>query len=331
MSRPLMIFLSLLSCLLLVPFLISAQQKDSSYQAKRNAQGVKMIQVAGKYQVWTQKVGQGKIKLLLLHGGPVNTHEYMENFPERLNPAEVEVYFYDQLGSYHSDQPGDSTLWHIDRFVEEVEQVRQGLGLKDFYLLGHSWGGMLALEYAAKYGQHLKGLIVSNMGYRASSHNAYRRGLYSSIANSHEVRSLLEQKQQGGNVPDSVIKQVISKRFEEQHVLRLSQPPEPYDRNYQHINRKDQFRFALLNEMDQWDFSNRLALVQMPTLLLGAKYDFIPTGDYYQMSKRMRQSRVYICPEGSHFAMWDDSQHYFEALIRFFKDVEDKKFTKNNK
>lgn len=316
--------------LTLVPCLLFAQQKDSSYQAKLNAEGVKLITIEGKYRVWTQQVGQGSIKLLLLHGGPANTHEYLENFPPHLNPSDVEVYFYDQLGSYHSDQPNDSSQWRIERFVEEVEQVRQGLGLEGFYLYGHSWGGMLALEYAAKYGQYLKGLVVSNMGYRASSHNAYRIGLYSAIArSSREGRALMEQRQQGVNVADSVAYQVVGKRFDQQHVLRLKQEPQPYQRNEQHINRKH--RAPLLRQMDHWDFSPRLASVQKPTLLLGAKYDFIPVGDYYQMSKKIPQSRVYICPAGSHFAMWDDTEHYFEALIRFLKDVETGKFYKTKK
>jgi proline iminopeptidase len=295
-----------------------------------NAEGVKLITVEGKYRVWTQQVGQGSIKLLLLHGGPANTHEYLENFPQHLNPADVQVYFYDQLGSYHSDQPDDSSLWRIERFVDEVEQVRQGLGLEGFYLYGHSWGGMLALEYAAKYGQYLKGLVVSNMGYRASSHNQYRRSLYYSIAGStKEGRAILEQRQQGVNVTDSVAYQVIGKRFDQQHYLRLAQEPEPFQRNDKHITRKDMT--PLWREMDQWDFSPQLASIQTPTLLLGAKYDYIPTGDYYLMSKKIPKSRVYICPKGSHFAMWDDTEHYFEALIRFLKDVETGKFNKNRK
>jgi pimeloyl-ACP methyl ester carboxylesterase len=149
-------------------FIIQSQhaqdQKDSTYFAKMSALGTRMIPVYnGKYKVFTQKVGDGEIDLLLLHGGPGNTHEYFENFPDSLRKLGVTVYFYDQLGSYFSDTPDDSTIWNIERLVMEVEEVRVGLGLDSFYLLGHSWGGMLAELYAAKYGQHLKGLILSNV------------------------------------------------------------------------------------------------------------------------------------------------------------------------
>ena len=88
--------------------------------------------------------------MLLLHGGPAATHEYFEAF-DSFFPAEgIEYIYYDQLGSAYSDQPNDDRLWTIDRFVDEVEQVRRALHLdrSNFCLLGHSWGGMLAMEYA---------------------------------------------------------------------------------------------------------------------------------------------------------------------------------------
>ena len=131
--------------------------------------GVKMIPIqtpSGEFQVWTKRVGNNpRIKVLLLHGGPGATHEYFEGFDSFFPQASIEYYYYDQLESAYSDQPNDTSLWHIDRFVEEVEQVRKALNLDqdNFYLYGQSWGGILALEYALKYQDHLKALIISNM------------------------------------------------------------------------------------------------------------------------------------------------------------------------
>src|SRR5688572_18989545 len=105
--------------------------------------GVKMIPIHnGKFKVWTKRMGNNpKIKVLLLHGGPANTHEYFESFDSFFPPEGIEYYYYDQLGSYYSDQPIDSSLWTIERFVEEVEEVRKALRLDstNFYLLGNSW------------------------------------------------------------------------------------------------------------------------------------------------------------------------------------------------
>jgi len=131
--------------------------------------GVKMIPITtpkGNFKVWTKRIGNNpRIKILLLHGGPGFTHEYLECFDSYLPKEGIEYYYYDQLGSYFSDQPKDNSLWELDRFVDEVEQVRKSLNLdKDnFYLYGQSWGGILALEYALKYQENLKALIISNM------------------------------------------------------------------------------------------------------------------------------------------------------------------------
>ena len=141
---------------------ITAQEYFNYSDTGVQAGGVKMIPIEtaiGKFKVWTKRIGNNpRVKVLLLHGGPAMTHEYMECFESFFPKQGFEFYEYDQLGSYYSDQPTDSSLWVIPRFVEEVEQVRKSLGLhsNNFYLLGNSWGGMLAMEYALKYQDNLK-------------------------------------------------------------------------------------------------------------------------------------------------------------------------------
>jgi proline iminopeptidase len=104
--------------------------------------GIRMLPVVnGKYKVWTKRVGKGSIKLLVLHGGPGGNHVMLGALAYFLPEAGVEVYFYDQLGCGYSDRPDDMSLWTVDRYVEEVEEVRRGLGLDNFILYGHSWGG----------------------------------------------------------------------------------------------------------------------------------------------------------------------------------------------
>src|ERR1017187_3212690 len=121
---------------------------------------------AGQYGVWLKRVGSNPdLRVLLLHGGPGATHEYLEACDSYLPAAGVEYYYYDQLGSGFTAPPAGPALWEPDRFVDEVEQVRQALGLSrdNFVLFGHSWGGILAVEYALRYQQHLRGLVISNM------------------------------------------------------------------------------------------------------------------------------------------------------------------------
>src|SRR5690349_11744040 len=111
-------------------------------------EGAEFVQLNNGFHVWTKRIGQGPITILTLHGGPGCTHEYFECFEQFFSKEHYQIIFYDQLGSYHSDQPDDPSLWTVERFCEEVEQVRQALNLENFYLYGQSWGGLLAIEYS---------------------------------------------------------------------------------------------------------------------------------------------------------------------------------------
>ena len=136
--------------------------------------GERMIPIeGGKYRVWTRRVGASNIKVLTLHGGPGASHLYLNCFEDFLPQAGIEFYFYDQLGSLFSDNPNDPNLWTLARYTDEVEQVRRSLGLENFILYGHSWGGMLAYEYALKYPQHLRAVVISNMVASISRYEAY--------------------------------------------------------------------------------------------------------------------------------------------------------------
>ena len=160
-----------------ITFFVSCQKATTDNQStyfektKDSIQngGIQVIPITtskGTFNVWTKRIGNNpKIKLLLLNGGPGATHEYFECF-ENFLPAEgIEINYYDQLGCGNSDNPNDVALWDLSRYVEEVEQVRKALHLdaSNFYMLGHSWGGILAMEYALKYQHNMKGLIISNM------------------------------------------------------------------------------------------------------------------------------------------------------------------------
>src|SRR3954447_10553982 len=141
--------------------------------------GARMIEVAtpaGKFHVWTRRVGNNpRLKVLLLHGGPAMGHDYLEAFDSFFPGEGIEYIYYDQLGAGLSDRPDDDDLWTTPRFVEEVEQVRKALHLdkSNFCLFGHSWGGLLAIEYALKYQSILKCLVISNMMDSIPAYNRY--------------------------------------------------------------------------------------------------------------------------------------------------------------
>lgn len=123
---------------------IKANYLDFSKRDDQFTGGIKMIPIKtpkGTFKVWTKTVGNNPtIKVLLLHGGPGLTHELYEAFDGYFPNESIEYIYYDQLGSYYSDQPNHNSLWTNERFVEEVEQVRKALGCDNtnFYVLGQS-------------------------------------------------------------------------------------------------------------------------------------------------------------------------------------------------
>ncbi len=205
--------------------------------------GIRLIPIetpAGTFKVWTKQFGHNpRIRVLLLHGGPGATHEYWECL-ESFFPAEgIEFIYYDQLGSAYSDQPSDTSLWQVARFVEEVEQVRRALHLTEdnFYLLGHSWGGLLAMEYALKYQKHLKGLIISNMMSRAPAYDHYAETVLAKKLDPAVLKEIRALEARGA-YQDPRYQQLLFKHFYTRFVCRLplDRWPDPVNRAFKHIN-----------------------------------------------------------------------------------------------
>src|SRR6478672_756529 len=288
--------------------------------------GIRMITVDGKYKVWTKKVGAGKIKVLTLHGGPGVTHEYFECFEDFLPQAGVEFYYYDQLGSFYSDQPDDKSLWTIDRFREEVEQVRKALGLEDFYLYGQSWGSMLAIEYALKYQKHLKGLVLSSMTASIPSYMSYANKLKAALPK--DVLATLEKYEATGNYDAPEYQQAMMEQVYKRHVCRVDPWPDPVDRAFKHANlqiyntMQGPNEFVVTGTFKDWDRWADLPKITVPTLVIGAKHDEMNPDDIRREATLLPHSRLAICENGSHLAMWDDQEAYFRHLIGFLKDVE---------
>lgn len=304
---------------------------DNSGREDALSGGARMIPIhtpVGDFKVWTKRVGNNpKIKVLLLHGGPGATHEYFEAFDSYFPGAGIEYYYYDQLGSAYSDQPDDARLLDTARFVEEVEQVRQALKLDrdNFYLLGHSWGGILAMEYALKYQQHLKGLIISNM---MSSIPAYNRYAEKVLMPQMDPAALAEAKRmEAAKAFDDPRYMALLQPHYEQHILRMpmAQWPDPVNRAFAKLNKKVYVPMQGPSELGasgillDWDRTADLAKIEVPTLVIGARYDTMDPTFMEMMSKRLPHGQYLYCPQGSHMAMYDDQATYVPGVIRFLR------------
>jgi proline iminopeptidase len=298
--------------------------------------GVKMIPIetpVGKFNVWTKKFGSNpRIKVLLLHGGPAFTHEYLECFESFFPNEGFEMYEYDQLGSYYSDQPKDSSLWVTERFVEEVEQVRKALGLtKDnFYLYGNSWGGILAMEYALKYQDNLKGLIISNMMASIPDYEKYNNMLRSKMRKG--LLDTLDSYEKKNDFKNPVYQELVMKEYYSKHICRLPEWPDPVNRAFKHYNEEiyvmmqGPSEFKTGGRLIKWDRKADLPKIKVPTLTIGANHDTMDPEHMKWMSTQVQQGRYLNCPDGGHLCMWDDQKHFFPGVIQFIKDVDEGKF-----
>ena len=336
----LMLFI-LVSCLTL-----SCKQKTNTSISLENyfnygdsveSAGVKMIPIStpvGTFNVWTKRFGNNpKIKILLLHGGPSMTHEYMECFETFFQREGFEFYEYDQLGSYYSDRPKDSSLWTTERFVEEVEQVRQAIGADstNFYLLGNSWGGLLAMEYTLKYQQNMKGLLVSNMMASVPEYGKYAEDVLAKQMNPEvlaEIRAL--ESNNDYDIPRYM--ELLLPNFYNEHFCRLKTWPDGLSRSMKHLDgeiytlMQGPSEFGVSGRLAHWDIKNRLHEIKVPSLMIGAKNDTMDPKAMEAQSKMVQRGSFLYCPNGSHLAMWDDQQVFMTGVVDFINKVNDGSF-----
>jgi proline iminopeptidase len=284
---------------------------------------------AGEQHVWVKRTGNNPdLRVLLLHGGPGSTHEYLEACDSFLPGAGIEYYYYDQLGSGFSDQPEDPSLWELDRFVDEVEQVRQALGLdaSNFVLYGQSWGGILGMEYALHHQQHLRGLVISNMMSSVPAYNAYAEQV---LMPKMDQAALAEIKafEAAGDTENPRYMELLVEQHYVHHVLRMppDEWPEPVQRGFAHINPAIYVSMQGPSELGissdaklvNWDRFGDLGQITVPTLVIGAQHDTMDPEHMRQMAERLPAGKYLLCPDGSHLAMYDDQETYFAGLIDF--------------
>jgi proline iminopeptidase len=322
---------------------VKANYLDFSKRDDQFTGGIKMIPITtpkGIFKVWTKTVGNNPtIKVLLLHGGPGVTHELYECFDGYFPNESIEYIYYDQLGSYYSDQPNDNSLWTTERFVEEVEQVRIALGAdsSNFYVLGQSWGGILAMEYALKYQNNLKGLIISNMMASAPAYNKYAEEVLGPQLDP-KVFAQIKEFEKNKEYTNPKYTELLFKYYYTEHILRMpiDEWPEAINRCFNHMNpnvyvyMQGPSEFGITGDatLKNWDVTARLKTLTVPTLVIGAKHDTMDPKHMEWMSKEVQNGQFLLCPNGSHLAQYDDQKIYFKGLISFLRDVDNGTFKK---
>jgi proline iminopeptidase len=330
-----------------IGLLISCQSQTQTDEVQSDStevaleEGVQMIPIQtpkGEFKVFTKRVGDNpKTKVLLLHGGPGMTYEQYANFKDYLPQESIEFIWYDQLGSAHSDQPEDSSLWTIDRFVDEVEQVRVALGLNkdNFYLLGQSWGGMLGMEYALKHQDKLKGLIICNMMSSLDEYEKYAKEVLGPQMPKEVFAEVMEIERKG-DFENPRYMELLGEHHYPQHVLRMppNEWPEEINRMMSQVNPNvyvymqgySEFGITPGASLKGWNIKDQLKNITVPTLVVGATHDTMDPKHMEWMSKEVANGRFLLCPNGSHLSQYDDPEHFFPGVIQFIKDVDSGRF-----
>lgn len=312
---------------------------DNSGQIDALAGGSRMIPITtpkGSFRVWTKRVGNNpRIKVLLLHGGPGMSDEYLEAFDSFFPGAGIQYYYYDQLGSFRSDQPEDDSLWTLPRFVDEVEQVRAALGLTpdNFYLFGNSWGGLLAMQYALDHPGKLKGLIIANMMSSAPAYDAYAKKVLMPAMDPKVLAEILAFEQ-AGKTDDPRYMELLVEHYYTRHILRMppAEWPDPVNRAFAHVNERvytlmqGPSEMGLSGRLEKWDVSARLGEIATPTLVIGAEHDTMDPKHMRWMAGQLPHGRYLHCPDGSHLAIYDDQDVFMRGIIDFIRDVDTGRF-----
>jgi proline-specific peptidase len=284
------------------------------------------ISVESGYQIWYHRMGNGDIPLLTLHGGPGAGHDYLEPLSDLA--TDRPVIFYDQLGCGKSDQPDDRSLWHIARFVAEVDTVRQALGLEQIHLLGQSWGGWLAIEYMLTNPTGVVSLILASTSASIPQFVAETKRLKSELP--PEVYETLQRYEAAGDYHHPEYEEATLE-FYRRHVCRLAEWPEPLLRSvanltdnpvYETMNGPNEF--MVIGNLKDWDRTDRLGEITVPTLVTVGRYDELTPACAETLHQGIPNSQLVVFEESAHLAHLEETEKYLQVVADFLARVERK-------
>lgn len=281
------------------------------------------VQVTGG-RVWYKKVGNGgKTPVILLHGGPGFTHFSME--PLTALADERPVIFYDQLGSGNSDRPSDLSLWNVERFVEELGQLREALELNEVHILGHSWGTMLAASYLLTKPEGVKSVIFSSPCLSAfrwkEDQDVYRKLL------PDDVQKVLDRCEAEGTT-DSEEYQTAMLAFYQRHVCRLDPWPEVLNEDFQQANMEvyhhmwGPSEFFPTGNLKSFDVTPRLQELQMPALFSCGKYDEATPETTAYYTSLVPGARFHLFEHSAHMTYIEEPEEYVRVVREFLNSIE---------
>jgi proline-specific peptidase len=285
------------------------------------------IQLKSGHRIWYRRIGDGGgIPLLTLHGGPGSGHDYLE--PLEKLAGDRPVVLYDQLGCGKSDQPDDRSLWRIERFVEEIDEVREALSLRQIHLFGQSWGGMLAIEYMLTQPQGVSSLILADSCASMPQLKREVNRLKSKLPK--ETIATLNRFEATADFHSPEYREAVIE-FYKRHVCRLSAMPDCLLRTtanlksnpvYETMNGPNEL--VITGNLKDWNRIDRLSEIGVPSLILVGRYDEVPPTCAETLHLGIAGSQLVVFEESSHIPHIEEENKYFGAVSRFLSRVDAK-------
>jgi proline-specific peptidase len=289
----------------------------------------------GGFRIWyrivgdlAQPGGSAKLPLLVLHGGPGAPADYLQPLEELADTGRP-IVFYDQLGCGNSDQPNEPSLWSVELFLEELSTVRQQLGLDHIHLLGHSWGGMLAMEYAVTQPAGLASLILASSPVSIPQWIAEAHRLRKELP--QEVEQTLRHHEEAGTT-DEVAYEEAMMVFYQRHVCRLDPWPEPLMRTFAKLEANPEVyntmwgpsEFHATGTLKEWDVRDRLGEIRLPTLITSGRHDEATPTIAETVHRGIAGSEWVIFEQSSHAAHLEEEVEYRQVVEDFMRRVEER-------
>jgi proline iminopeptidase len=274
--------------------------------------------------VWTARLGPSDgTPILLLHGGPGAASYYMIPLAERLAEHRPTI-VYDQLGCGRSDQPDDTSLWTVDRSVEEVDQVRAALGLERCHLLGQSWGGWLSIEYMTRGATGIERLVLASTSASIPEFMAGARGLIEQLPEPH--RSVLIELGDRGDYdhPDYLAAVDV---FYHRHLCRMEPWPEALvqsgqqmDGNQVYLTMNGPTEFDVIGLLRDWDRTADLGRIRVPTLVTCGRYDEITPSCSETITRGIPDARMHVFEQSAHCAHLEEADDFARIVEAFLSE-----------
>lgn len=290
-----------------------------------------IISLDNGYHLWSRTDGVGnKTKMIAVHGGPGNTNESFEIMSQYLEPLDIEITRYDQLGSYYSEQPDFENqpelaekFLNIEYFVEELEEVRQKLGYQKFILVGNSWGGMVAQEYAIKYSQNLEALVIISMTSRDEDYTDALVELRNEYF-TQEDNQYIENQLEAENFDDEKLQDLLGRMFTfyfgQNNAPRVEhQVPTTNEFVAEYMQGKNPFKTQ--GTLMGWNIENKVHNIKIPTYITFGEKDLFSKDKMQLIHKNIEGSVLSITPNGTHVHMKEYPEYFFENMTKFLNNL----------